>query len=191
MGYYAAGKVYPYKNLYHWVDGIWAEKYANLKKKPGRDLITNLVIPEKIKNIFVIGNISKKSEKFLTKLTQKKIINQKLPYANIESLKRIKIKLPKNSLTFITLPTPKQEQLAYKISENNKEYKIICIGASISIASGEEKKVPHNFKKFEFLWRLRTDTIRRLLRIIETIYYYLKGKYILQKFEKTSFKKID
>tara|TARA_B100000767_G_scaffold270914_1_gene295529 strand:+ start:667 stop:2145 length:1479 start_codon:yes stop_codon:yes gene_type:complete len=191
MGYYAADKVYPHKNLYHWVDGIWAEKYTNLKKKPGRDLITNLVIPEKIKNIFVIGNISKKSEKFLIKLTQKKIINQKLPYANIESLKKIKIKLPKNSLTFITLPTPKQEQLAYKISENNNEYKIICIGASISIASGEEKKVPHNIKKFEFLWRLRTDTIRRLLRIIQTIYYYSKGKYILQKFVKTSFKKID
>ena len=191
MGYYAANKVYPYKNLYHWVDGIWAQKYTNLKKKPGRDLVKKIAIPEEVKNIFIIGNISKKSKKYLTKITGRKVINKKLPYANIDTLKKIKIKLPRNSLTFITLPTPKQEQLAYKISQYNKRYKIVCIGASISIASGEEKQVPNSLKSFEFIWRMRTDTIRRLLRIMETIFYFVKGKYILNKFLTTSFKKID
>ena len=191
MGYYAANKVYPYKNLYHWVDGIWAQKYTNLKKKPGRDLVKKIAIPEEVKNIFIIGNISKKSKKYLTKITGRKVINKKLPYANIDTLKKIKIKLPRNSLTFITLPTPKQEQLAYKIAKYNKRYKIVCIGASISIASGEEKQVPNSLKSFEFIWRMRTDTIRRLLRIMETIFYFVKGKYILNKFLTTSFKKID
>ena len=89
------------------------------------------------------------------------------------------------------MPTPKQEQLAYNLTKINKEYKIICIGASIAIASGEEKQVPKIIKKMEYLWRLRSDTVRRLLRILETIYYYLKGRYILKTFLKTSFKKID
>ena len=89
------------------------------------------------------------------------------------------------------MPTPKQEQLAYNLTKTNKEYKIICIGASIAIASGEEKQVPKIIKKMEYLWRLRSDTVRRLLRILETIYYYLKGRYILKTFLKTSFKKID
>ena len=89
------------------------------------------------------------------------------------------------------MPTPKQEQLAYSLTKINKEYKIICIGASIAIASGEEKQVPKSLKNMEFIWRLRTDTMRRLSRIIETIYYFLKGRYILKTYLKTSFKKID
>ena len=191
MGYYSAKKIYTHKNLYHWVDGIWAEEYANLKKKPGRELIRGLLIPKEIETIHIIGNISKKSIKYLIQRTKKKVINKKLPYANIEVLKKFKIKLPTKSLTFITLPTPKQEQLAYNLTKTNKEYKIICIGASIAIASGEEKQVPKIIKKMEYLWRLRSDTVRRLLRILETIYYYLKGRYILKTFLKTSFKKID
>jgi hypothetical protein len=191
MGYYSAKKIFTHKNLYHWVDGIWAEEYANLKKRPGRELIRGLIIPKEIKTIHIIGNVSQKSIKYLIKRTEKKVINKKLPYANIDVLKKFKIKLPTKSLTFITLPTPKQEQLAYNLTKTNKEYKIICIGASIAIASGEEKQVPKIIKKMEYLWRLRSDTVRRLLRILETIYYYLKGRYILKTFLKTSFKKID
>jgi glycosyltransferase involved in cell wall biosynthesis len=191
LGYYVAKKVYPHKNLYHWVDGIWAEKYTNLKKKPGRDLVKNLIIPKEIENILIIGNISKRSKDYLIKKKKKKLIHQKLPYANIEVLKKIKIKIPNKSLIFITLPTPKQEQFAYHLAKNNKKYKIICIGASISIASGEEAKVPNSLKNVEFLWRLRLDTIRRSIRLFQTIYYYLKGKFISNIFLETSFKKID
>ena len=60
------------------------------------------------------------------------------------------------------MPTPKQEKLAYFLSKNNYEYKIICIGASISIASGEEKQVPKIIKNYEFLWRLRREFLEEL-----------------------------
>ena len=66
----------------------------------------------------------------------------------------------------ITLPTPKQEKLAYYLSENNTKYKIICIGASIAMASGEEKQVPDMLKNYEFLWRLRNDFLRRSKTLI-------------------------
>ena len=191
LGYYAVNKVYPHNNLYHWTDGVTAEKYTHQKKLPGRDLVRKLIIPDSIKNIFIIGNISKKSKTYLAKNFKKKLIHKKMPYANIESLKKIKIKLPKNTLTFITMPTPKQEQLAYSIVKYNKKFKIICIGASISMASNEEKVVPKFLINFEFLWRLKTDTIRRLLRLTETSYYYFIGKFILRKYLNTSFKKID
>ena len=191
LGYYSANKVYPHMNLYHWVDGLTAQKFTNLKKKPGRDLIKKIKIPNSIKKIFIIGNISKKSKEYLSKKTRLKIINKNLPYGSIETLKKIKIKLPPNSLTFITLPTPKQEQLAFHIAKNNKNYNIICIGASIAIASGEEAQVPNSIKNYEFLWRLKTDTTRRVLRILETCYYFLKAKFITGKFLHTSFKKVD
>ncbi len=191
LGYYAANKVYPYKNLYHWVDGVWAEKYTNLKKQPGRNLFKKLIIPKNIKNIMVVGNISDRSKLFLSKKFKINIIHKQLPYASINILRKIKIILKKNTLTLITLPTPKQEQLAFNLTKNNKNYKIICIGASLAIASGEEREVPAILKNFEFLWRLRSDTIRRTIRLLETIFYYIKGKIIQKKYLNTSFKIID
>ena len=191
LGYFAAGKVYPHKDLYHWVDGVWAEKYTNLKKKPGRDLLRQLKIPKNIKNILVIGNVSKISKKYLEKKHKLKIIHKILPYAPIKILKKIKIKIPKNTLTLITLPTPKQEQLAYNISARQKKYQIICIGASLAIVSGEEREVPQLLKNYEFIWRLRSDTFRRVIRLLETIYYYSKGSIYLRKYINTSFRIID
>ena len=191
LGYYAAGKVYPYKNLYHWVDGLWAEKYTQLRKKPGRDLVRDIKIPDSIKNIMVIGNLTNKTKKYLLKKFNKPILNTVLPYASINEMKKIKINIPNNALTFITLPTPKQEQLAFHLSKKKKKFKIICIGASLAIASGEERRVPNFLKKYEFIWRLRTDTIRRIIRLVESLYYYTKGKWFLNKYAKTSFKIID
>ena len=100
-------------------------------------------------------------------------------------------KLYKKSITLITLPTPKQEKLALYLSKKYTNYKIICIGASVAIASGEEKQVPDIFKNYEFLWRLRNDFFRRSKRIIETFVYYLKGRYINKIFHKMRFVKID
>ena len=64
------------------------------------------------------------------------------------------------------------------ISENNKHFKIICIGGSVSIACGDEKEVPRILYNFEFIWRLRYETRRRLIRLINTFFYYLIGRYI-------------
>ena len=69
----------------------------------------------------------------------------------------------------------------------NKHFKILCIGASIAIASGDEKPVPIKLKNYEFLWRLRSDFFRRLKRIFETLYYYSKGKYIFNIYNKIRF----
>jgi glycosyltransferase involved in cell wall biosynthesis len=191
LGYYAIGKVYPSKNLYHWPDGIWAKRFINVKKIPGRKIINELTIPNKINKILVLGNITKKSKEFLYRKYKRKIKSLPLPYGNIETIKKVKIILPKNALVFITLPTPKQEQLAYHLSKKNRDFKIICIGASIAIASGEEKKVPTYLKNYEFFWRLRSDTFRRVKRLIETFYYYSRAKIFSNLYKETMFKIID
>jgi UDP-N-acetyl-D-mannosaminuronic acid transferase (WecB/TagA/CpsF family) len=139
----------------------------------------------------VVGNITKKTTIYLKRKFKKKIINIKLPYAPISVLKKQKIILPKNSLTFITLPTPKQEQLAYSLAKNNKNYKVICIGASLAIASGEERKVPNFLSNYEFIWRLRTDTWRRIKRLLESLYFYTKGSIIQKKYDKIYFREIE
>jgi UDP-N-acetyl-D-mannosaminuronic acid transferase (WecB/TagA/CpsF family) len=89
------------------------------------------------------------------------------------------------------LPTPKQEQLAYNLAQKNKFFKIICIGGSIAIASGEEKPVPKFLQDYEFLWRLKSDFFRRLIRLFESFIFYIKGRYINNLYNKTIFKIIE
>ena len=60
-------------------------------------------------------------------------------------------------------------------------FKIIGIGGSISIVSGEEEQVPNWLINFEFLWRLRYETRRRLIRLIKSFFYYIYGKFITRK----------
>ena len=191
LGYFANQEVYPHKFLYHWPDGIWIKNLININKIPGREIIEKIKLNNEIKKILVLGNISQNSKNFLQRKFKINIKHQNLPFGNINEIIKTKIKLDKNTLALITLPTPKQEKLAYNLVKKNKNFKIICIGASVAIASGDEKPVPVSLKNYEFLWRLRSDFFRRLKRIFETLFYYLKGKYIFNIFNKIRFIIID
>ena len=191
LGYFANKEIFIKKILFHWPDGIWLKKHIEINKIPGRDVVNNLKIPKFIKKILVLGNLSQNSKSYLEKKFKLKVENRELPFGDIKEIIKTKIKLSKKTLTFITLPTPKQEKLAFYLSEKYPEFKIICIGASVAIASGDEKQVPNFLRNYEFLWRLKNDFFRRSKRILETFYYYFKGKYIYKIFHKIRFIKID
>jgi hypothetical protein len=180
LSFYSTGVIKKKKYLINWPDGIFSRTISDLNIKiPGREIIRSLKIPKIIKKITVIGNLSYKSKLFLENLYKMKIKNIKLPYGNINLiLKNFKYKTSKNELIFTTLPTPKQELVANYIANKNKEFKIICIGGSIAIASGDEKEVPKYLARLEFLWRLRYETRRRIFRLIISFIYYIKGKYL-------------
>jgi len=101
-----------------------------------------------------------------------------LPYTNsYELIKFLPNNFIKNELIILTLPTPKQEIVAEHIARHNLKFKIICAGASVAMMSGEEKIVPKFLETLglEFLWRLRIETKRRLIRLIQTGIYFIKG----------------
>jgi glycosyltransferase involved in cell wall biosynthesis len=181
---YIGGIIKMKKYLINWPDGIFSKIFNNnIKKIPGRKLLKYLKLPFHIKEILVIGNLSDKSKRYLEKLFKKKIKNITLGYGNIKSITRnLKVDIKYNQLVFITLPTPKQEQLAEYLSKINKYFKIICIGGSIAIASGQEKEVPKFLYNFEFLWRLQYESLRRIKRLIITLAYYIYGA-IFKKLE--------
>jgi glycosyltransferase involved in cell wall biosynthesis len=184
LGSYASNKFKKKKYLVNWPDGIYSRKISNLNIKiPGREILKKLKIPKTIKKITVMGKLSNNSYNFLVKLFNKKIINIKLPYGNIDSIinSTRNYKISNHELIFITIPTPKQEMLANFLAKKNKHFKIICIGGSISIASGDEKEVPKILYRFEFIWRLRFETLRRITRILTNFSQYLIGKYITKK----------
>lgn len=185
LGAYSQNKVKIYKELYHWPDGAFAHYYNNnLKKIAGREFLNNIKLPKIIKTIVVFGNLKKKSKNYLFSKFKLPIKHINLPYGDTDKIIReIKIFNLKNKLVLITLPTPKQEIIAEHLSKINKFYKIICIGGSIAMASGDEKPVPKLLYKFEFLWRLQFETKRRIIRLITTFYYFIKEKFTKNKFK--------
>jgi glycosyltransferase involved in cell wall biosynthesis len=190
LGNYVKGKIIINDNLICWPDGYFAKIVdSSLYKVPGRDLINSLNIPKNIKEILVLGNLSVKSKNYLKKKFKREITNINLAYGSVEKIKKNKkIIVKKNQLIFITLPTPKQEIFAQYLAKKNQNYKIICIGGSIAITTGEETPVPAIINYLEFLWRLRYETLRRITRLFDTFKYFIYGKFFIHKLE---FEKIE
>jgi len=166
------------KNFYFWQDGIFAQfLYQKYKKLPGRKLISNLIIPKNIKSILVIGNLSLRGKLFLEKKYNILVINKPLPFGNVNKILKKVPKVHPSQLILITLPTPKQEIIANFILRKYKNSKIICIGGGLAIAAKDEKACPKFLEKIylEFLWRLQYQTIRRSVRLINTLYTLVKA----------------
>ena len=85
-------------------------------------------------------------------------------------------KLDRDTFIILTLPTPKQEILANLISKDNPDINILCIGGSINMLSGHERKAPSFLYRsnLEWLWRLKFDTKRRIFRLIESFKLIVK-----------------
>jgi exopolysaccharide biosynthesis WecB/TagA/CpsF family protein len=171
LGSYIKNPELKFPHIYHWPDGISAKLLEReIKKIPGREILNNLNINKIIKRIVVIGNLSNLSKKKLFLKYNIKIINHKVPYADFKTIfKSIKLKFYSSDLILITLPTPKQELVAIELAKKMNHYKIICIGGSVAIFSGEEKEVPKLLNNLEFIWRLQYETLRRLKRLLATL----------------------
>ena len=193
LGYYFKGDIPYFKNIFHWPDGLFAKTiFEKILKVPGRIILKNMVVPTQIKKIVVLGNLTLRNLKYLKQRFNLPIEHFNLPYGNFELIKEnLNFKFTENDLIFLTLPTPKQEQIAIEIAKKNNFYKIVCIGASISIASGQEKMVPKYLENFEFLWRLRTEPLRRIIRLYISLFYFLKGKYFQKRLEYLNIYSVD
>lgn len=197
IGFYNLGKIKLHEDLYLWPDGIFSNRFfKGVKKIPGRNLIKEIKLPDEITRVYVLGNLSDKSKKYLESLYSKKVIHIDLPYKDVNNLfdNYCKIKFSSSDIIIITLPTPKQEQLAEKIRSFSQNYKILCVGGAVTMASGEETPIPALIENngLEFLWRLRTDSKRRLIRLILSFssfsYGYISLSYY--KFKKKIIKEL-
>ena len=186
LGSLSRDKIQLNENLINWPDGVFSKLYKRkIKKIPGRQVIKELIIDKNIKKIIVLGNLTKNGKNYLKNRFKIPVKQLTLPFGSVEKiLKNFKIKTKKNELIFLTLPTPKQEQIANHIRLTNKYYKIICIGGSIGIVSGDELEVPKYLYYFEFLWRLRYETLRRINRLMVTFYQYITDILIYKKINK-------
>ena len=187
LGHFVSKETKVFENLYHWPDGLF--KFIFFKKKtkkiPGRDLIENLEIPNFIKKIYVLGDLPDLNKKYLVNKFNKDLMHIQLPFGNIsEIIKKVPV-IEKDSICLLTLPTPKQEQVARHISETQDTYKIFCIGGAINMITGLEAPCPKFLENYglETIWRLKTDTKRRTVRLIKTLSLFFYGL-LVGKFKK-------
>ena len=148
-------------------------------------MIKNLEIPSFIKKIYVLGDLPDLNKKYLVNKFNKELIHINLPFGTIsEILKEVPI-IEKDSICLLTLPTPKQEQVARYISEKQDTYKIFCIGGAINMITGLEAACPKFLENYglETIWRLKTDSKRRTFRLIKTLSLTLYGL-LVGKFKK-------
>jgi len=181
ISFFCNGSIKLSNNIYLWCDGIMGKILYGYNKIPGSKFI-KLFYKYKYTKILIVGNYDEKQISLLKKKFKTKVKGFAIPKIEIKDIRNYIPSTDQNTLILITLPTPKQEILAYEISKINSNYKILCIGGGLEIATGIVKSCPILISNLglEFLWRLRTDTIRRLKRLIYTgilyLYYSITGK---------------
>jgi hypothetical protein len=175
LGFFFKKRIVPNKHFVVWPDGIFAYRYGCKMKIPGRYLIENLNIDKSIKKIIVLGDCSRKEIFFLKRKYKKEIFHFNLKYAPTFKIKPSIPKIEKDVIYILTLPTPKQEEIAQYISRKYSNFKVVCIGGGLKMAAGLEHECPKVLYKLglEFIWRLRSDFNRRVKRLFFTLFAYI------------------
>ena len=166
-------KIEPDRSFRLWPDGLFSKLFTKkVNKFAGREILHQLEDWCQ-KEIVLVGNLNKSSKNFFKRKKIKILKYIELPVGSVEVIKK-KLKktsfrnIKKNTTVIITLPTPKQESVAKEIYYQNPKLRILCLGGALNIASGHEKAVPKILENLglEFFWRLKTDPLRRFIRLI-------------------------
>jgi UDP-N-acetyl-D-mannosaminuronic acid transferase (WecB/TagA/CpsF family) len=154
------------RNIY-WIDGLLGKYYClfygiKLNKYPGRKFLAE-VLSINSNDLVLMGNKSNNEN------IDKRFKNH-YPFSNFkEEINNFNLKSIKNEIIIISLPSPLQEKLSHMLDASNT---IFCIGGALSMY-GKSKLIPPkiiDLLGLEFLWRLNSDTKRRLKRLFKSLF---------------------
>lgn len=154
-----------------WPDGILSNIFK-IKKKAGYEIYEDLKLNKNFKRIIIIGNLNSYIKKKIIKK-----FNLPIKYIKIGKLAKLNLKIKilkktlKTDIIFITVPSPYQELIANSISEYSKYYKIFCFGGALNMFYIKKYFVPKYIRdlNIEFIYRLKTDTLRRVIRLLNSL----------------------
>ena len=158
-------------NYIFWNDGLMGSFFLYFKNKknilriPGFFLLMKLL--QQDCNFVIISShlndIHKKKFKNGVRFISAPLFIESKCYKKFVNSVEIKY----NDIIILGISSPKQEILANYIY---KKYRvsIFCLGGALNMFIGYEKRPPIIISKlgFEWIWRLRYDTTRRLIRLI-------------------------
>lgn len=162
-------------NVVFWVDGIFGKWFLHLKgfsleKTPGVEVLEGVISSGLIKEVSIFGSYSADFRFFC----EKNGINIKYenPMLAVDlNTMTLDPKAVFTDVVIITLPSPKQEFLAFKIAEKAHGSKILCIGGAANMVGNKKLRAPKwiSAMGLEWMFRLKTDTRRRSKRLIYSL----------------------
>ena len=170
------------KNSLFWLDGIAGVIYAKFKnpninanKIPGPELLRNLIKKGVISKVTIIGNAPENFIKFMKDNDVSLLHHYKVPDFNESSIEEF---FEVTQDVIFSLPAPVQEIFAIQLQEKfNHTLRIYCFGGALQMIH-DPKLEANNFIRsigLEWLWRLRTDTFRRINRLIKSIFILISA----------------
>ena len=161
-----------------WIDGVMGKlflkhrlKILNLKKLPGSKFLAGIINSGNLKSVSVLGDCPAEFKDYLMK--KDVVLGQCYALENFE-IDRADLKIfgDLESSVIISLPSPKQEKLANALIEYNKDIqKIFCVGGAVHMIADPSLECPELLRNLnlEWLFRLKTDPLRRSKRLITQI----------------------
>ena len=161
-----------------WCDGLYAQKHLykmgfKLNKLPGPDFLRLLI--KKIDHTIIIGNMSDEERCFLLDKNLRVLCHYELPKVDFQEVQRLDILETKDVI--ITLPSPLQEKVAFILHDRYPDINFYCIGGALKMISNPYLEAPIVFRKYglEWLYRFKTDPVRRFRRLLICVYKYYRN----------------
>lgn len=159
-----------------WCDGIMGSVfcYAHgkyLNKYRGISVVKDLLLEHRNSSVAILGSADSliKNYFFINSVEVREHI--KLENFELSKFDILSFNLDAKYV-FITLPSPKQEQLAFELARHYPTHHFYCVGGALNMLSDPSLDCPYIFRilGLEFLYRLRSDTRRRIKRLFNSIY---------------------
>ena len=171
------------KHALFWCDGLMGVVFMNLrgvrlKQMRGVQMLKVILNAHKGSSVNVLGTLNQKGAVELDRVNIDVTSNYSLDAFDLEKFDASSIVL-NSTIAIITLPSPKQELLAVKLAAlpANSLVHFYCIGGALNMLSNPELDCPNILQKLgmEFIFRLGTDTRRRVLRLIDSAQLALRN----------------
>jgi len=159
-----------------WCDGLMGELYMTFKgcatkRIRGVEMLKAVLVANKGRSACVLGSCSDSARKALAQRGVEIAQHYSLDSLNLDSFDFSSITLS-SDFVLVTLPSPKQELLALKLARQpaNANKHFYCIGGALNMLSNPELDCPRFMQLLglEFIFRLKTDTVRRIYRLIQS-----------------------
>lgn len=174
-----------------WCDGLVGALYTKLKRGSikrlrGVEMLKAVLTANKGRSGCVLGSCSDSAKKVLAQYGIVVREHYSLDSLNIDNFDCSSMSLS-SDFVLVTLPSPKQELLSLKLAgvpANSKKH-FYCIGGALNMLSHPELDCPRYLQVLglEFVFRLRTDTARRISRLFQSFFRAVRNIRVLATYK--------
>jgi hypothetical protein len=166
-----------------WCDGLMGELYMKLKgcstkRLRGVEMLKAALVGNKGRSACILGSCSDSARKALAQRGIELTQHYTLDSLNLDTFDCSSMSLS-SDLVLVTLPSPKQELLSLRLADvpTNSNKHFYCIGGALNMLSHPELDCPRYLQVLglEFVFRLRTDTARRINRLFQSFFGALRN----------------